>query len=124
MPPGHCPGLIVVGPHPDDLHRFDVIQNLINQAMLDIDPAGASAGEVADELFIRRRGLIWVPRKDSEELFRLGLKAGTGDLPGVPSCLSGENQSPAHQSRTLEHFSTGVFSPLMMDSRIPGMAVR
>jgi hypothetical protein len=30
-------------PHADNLHGLDIIQNLINQAMLDIDPAGIRA---------------------------------------------------------------------------------
>jgi hypothetical protein len=33
-------------PHPNDLHRLDIIQNLVNEPMLDRDSAGTCAGEI------------------------------------------------------------------------------
>ena len=36
-------------PHPDDLDRLDVIQNLVDESMLDVDSARTCSGQVADK---------------------------------------------------------------------------
>ena len=40
---------------PDDFDGPNVFQDLIDESVLDGDPAGVCAGEVADEFFIRGR---------------------------------------------------------------------
>ena len=47
-------GLFIMGPHADDLDPF-LFQHLIDQAMLNIDAAGISAGQISYQLMIRRR---------------------------------------------------------------------
>ena len=46
------PSLLVVCPHPEDLYRLDVIEDLIDKAMLNIQSAGARSCEVPDELLV------------------------------------------------------------------------
>jgi hypothetical protein len=41
-------------PHTDDFDSLDIGENLVDEAMLDVDAAGAGASEVADELFKAR----------------------------------------------------------------------
>jgi hypothetical protein len=38
-------------PGPDDLNGLDVIEDLINEAMLNVDPARISPGQVSDQFF-------------------------------------------------------------------------
>lgn len=40
-------------PHPNDFDRLDVFQDLIDKAVLDVDPARACPGKGADGLFVR-----------------------------------------------------------------------
>jgi hypothetical protein len=42
-------------PHSNDFHHFLFGQHLVNQSMLDVDAAGIGAGEVADQLFGKRK---------------------------------------------------------------------
>jgi hypothetical protein len=44
-------------PHPDPLYGSLLFQNLIYEAVLDIDPTGISAGEVSHQFFEGWRGL-------------------------------------------------------------------
>ena len=47
-PPALFASLLVVCPHPYDLDGLDIIQNLVDEPVLNIDPAGACTGQVAD----------------------------------------------------------------------------
>jgi hypothetical protein len=58
-------------PHPNDLHRLDIIQNLVNEPMLDIDPSGTCAGEISQQLLVWRRTLIGIFSQDFEEVLDL-----------------------------------------------------
>ncbi len=119
---GSC--LFVMRPHSNDLYGVDVIQDLVDQPMLDIDPPRAGASEVSYQFLVCRRGSIGVFSENLEQSFRLGLKAGLGELPCIFLGLLGKHQSPAHHSSSASHCSTGVSSPLRMDSRIPGRDAR
>jgi hypothetical protein len=56
--------LFIVGPHPDDFDRLDVIENLVDEAMLYVDSAGISTRKVSYELLVRRRDPIRVVSED------------------------------------------------------------
>ena len=111
-------------PHPDNFNRFDVVQNLVHKAVLNIDSSRACAREITDEFFVRWRPSIGILCQDTEEFFRLWFQSGSDELLRIAFGLVGEDKSPAHQSSSCLHFSTGVFSPFTIESRIPGIDVR
>jgi hypothetical protein len=48
--------------------------DLIHQAVLDVDAAGVSAGQISDQLFVWRGILERVLRDDVEKTLRLGFE--------------------------------------------------
>lgn len=66
--------LFMVRPHADDFNRLDIIKDLVDQSMLDIDPPGASAGQITNQSLIRGRGAIGVLSENGEEVFGLWLQ--------------------------------------------------
>jgi hypothetical protein len=56
--------LFIVGPHPDDFDRLEVIEDLVDQAMLYVDSSGISAGKVSYELLVWRPDPIRVFSED------------------------------------------------------------
>jgi len=116
--------LFVVRPHPDDLDGFDIVQNLVYEPVLDVDPTGEGAGKVTDQLFVWWWCLKGIAREDVEELLGLGLEARARQLFRVSLGLVRVDQSPVHQCNSLAHLSTGVFIPLTIESLIPGTPVR
>jgi hypothetical protein len=46
--------LFIVRPHPDHFHRLDVIENLVDQAVLYVDSSGIGAGKISHEFLIWR----------------------------------------------------------------------
>ena len=56
--------LFVMGPHPENFYRLDVLYDLINKAMFDIDPSGIGSLEFSNQPFIGWRILKWVVGKD------------------------------------------------------------
>jgi hypothetical protein len=42
--------LLVVRPHADDLDSLFILQNLVHQSMLDVDPAGIGTSKIAHVL--------------------------------------------------------------------------
>jgi hypothetical protein len=113
-----------MGPHLDDLHYFDIFKDLIDEARLNICAAGISAREISHEFLIRRGTLEGVCRKDVEQRFGFFLEAGSGQFTSAPLGLSGIDNLPLYHPGFSLHFSTGVLSPLRIDSRIPGMERR
>lgn len=63
--------LLVLGPHADDLDRLLLCINLIDEAMLNIDPAGERSRQIADELFVGWRILEGVVGQNIEKTGRL-----------------------------------------------------
>jgi len=53
-----------MGPHPYDLHGFDSFQNLVCQAVLNVDTARIGSRQIAIEFFIRREALERILRED------------------------------------------------------------
>jgi hypothetical protein len=48
-----------MGPHPDHFNDAVLFQHLIDKSMLDVDPAGIGACQVANQFFIGR----WVLKR-------------------------------------------------------------
>ena len=59
-------GLIGVCPHSEDLDRLLLAQNLIDEAMLNVDSPRERSFEVSDELLVARRTLVGVGREELE----------------------------------------------------------
>jgi hypothetical protein len=53
-----------MGPHPDHFNDMILFQYLIDESMLDVDPAGIGAFEVADQFFKERWILKWIFLED------------------------------------------------------------
>ena len=111
-------------PHSDDLDSLDVVQNLVDETMLNIDSSGARSRKVSDKLLIRRWDFVGIFGENFEEFLCLGLKTRPRKLFRIAPGLMGIDKRPAHQSRSALHLSAGVFNPLTIDSRIPGIDVR
>jgi len=65
--------LFIVSPHTDDLNRLHIIEDLVDNSMLDIDPPGTRAGQIANQLLIRGRAAIGILSENVEKLFGLWL---------------------------------------------------
>jgi hypothetical protein len=114
-----------VRPHPDDLHDSLAAEDLVNEAVVDVDAAREGAGEIAEEFFERRRRLERIDAEDFEQGFGFGIESGAAELLCVFRGLWGEDNPPgAHQSSDSRHSLTGVANPFRMDARIPGMESR
>jgi len=112
--------LFVMSPKPDDFDGFYFWQNLINEAMLDVDASGISAGQIAYQLFKRRgipKGVVF---QDFQETLGLFPKSRNRDFFGVLLGLSRINKLPTHQRIFFDSFPTGVSRPFRIDSRMPG----
>jgi hypothetical protein len=64
-------GSFVVSPHPKDLNGMFGVVDLINQAVLNVDPARIRARQITDELFAGRRVPVRVLGNDVEKALRL-----------------------------------------------------
>ena len=67
--------LLIVSPHAQNLYRSDIFQNLVDQSVLNIDPSGTGTSQITSELFIGRGSLVWIFRKDFEQLLRFRFHA-------------------------------------------------
>ncbi len=113
-----------MGPQTDDFDRTDRLQYLIHQAVLDVDPPGIGASEVADEFLIRRRGLIGVVAEEVKQGFGFRTESRRRKFLGVLLSLRREDERPLHHVSAESQALTGVAKPLRIDSRIPGIDTR
>jgi len=51
-------------PHPNNLDRLQVFQDLIYESVLDVDASGACSGQITDKSFVGRRILIRIQFQD------------------------------------------------------------
>ena len=113
-----------MGPHPENLDRPFRLQHLIDEAMMNVDPARESAFKIADQLLERRRAPPRISAKDHEQSLGLLAKPAPRDFSGVLLRLSREYDPPEgggfYQPGFSEVLLSGVRSPLRIDSRIPG----
>jgi len=75
-------GLFVVRPRPDDLDGFLFFENLIDKAVLDVDPPRAGPDKVPSKLLVGRQRLEGIPLKDFQ-------RSNSGNKTGVSSGFAG-----------------------------------
>lgn len=118
---------LVVRP-PYHLHDALLIQDLVDEAMLNVDTPGPGAREVTDQLLEGRRALPRIPAQDFEQFFDFPSQPASGDLAGVPLGLLREDDQPSRRWRYHPGFSdvsdSGVRRPFRIDSRIPRIESR
>jgi hypothetical protein len=67
-------------PHPDDLDDTLAAKHLIDETMLNVDPARERADEIADEFLKGRGRLERIAAEDFEQRFGFGLETGSFQL--------------------------------------------
>jgi hypothetical protein len=72
-----------VRPHTYDFNRLEIIKDLVDESMLDIDPPGTSAGQIANQSLIWGRSAIRVLSENGEEALCLWLQTGMREPLGV-----------------------------------------
>ena len=107
-------------PETQNFDRFLFLEDLIDQAVLNVDAAAMGALQITDQLFIRWGTLKGVLGQDVQQGLDLRSKSRRGDFLGVFSGLSRVNKRPTYHARRLERPATGALSPRRMDWRIPG----
>ncbi len=111
-------------PHAKDFDGSRLGQDLINNSVLNIHPAGIGAFEIANKLLKWRWHLIRISAEDFENRYSLGFEVGRSELLGILLSLLCIADFPGHQRSSDAHFPTGVAMPFRMDSRIPGIDSR
>ena len=112
--------LLIVRPQPQHLHDVLFLQDLINEPVLNVDPARTGSRKIPDQLFKRWRVTERIDLEDSKQLLRFRLQSGRRKLLRVLLCLLRVDELPTHQSSALLQASTGSPIPSLIDSRIPG----
>ena len=113
-----------MGPHAKNLDHVFFLQNLVDEAMLDVDSAGYGAFEVPDQCFVGRRSSEGVDGENAQEPLDVGPKAGRRDFLCVLLRLLRVYERPAHHLSSVEHSETGVFMPSTIESASPGKLLR
>jgi len=83
-----------MSPQADYLDGPDLIQDLINEAVLNADAPGTGAGQVPDQFFKGGRVLAGIFLKEIQEFFGLGTETGTDEFLCVFLGLRSEDNSP------------------------------
>ena len=112
--------LFVVRPHSQNLDDLIIFKDLVDQLVLNVDASRISTCEIAQQLLVTRRCLVWIVSKNFKQPLSLRSKSRSCKFLCVPASLSGVYERVAHQPGSLEHFSTGVAIPFWILSRIPG----
>lgn len=89
--------------------------------MLNIDAARVCAGEIPNELLVRRRIRKGITGKYFKQHQRLFLQSGGCQFLCVFLRVLGIDERPAHQRSPFASLLTGVFIPSRIDLRIPGI---
>ena len=111
---------LVVSPHPKDFHHLLLLEHLVHKTVLDVDPARVGSGEIPEELLASRRRAKGIPFKYLEQTQRAFLQTGAGELLCVALRVLGVDEVVTHQLSSASQRLTGVFSPLRIESAIPG----
>ena len=111
----------VMSPEAEYLHHSEVVQHLVDQPVLDVDPARIGTCQVTNQLLEGRRSLIGVLCQSGKQEFRLALETGGRQLFRILLGLPRKDDLPTHQRSSGAQASTGVARPLRIDSRIPGI---
>ena len=59
--------LLVVRPHSDHLNHLGIVEHLVDESMLNVDPPGVGPRQIAHQFFVGRRRSIWVRFDDIEK---------------------------------------------------------
>jgi hypothetical protein len=70
--------LLVVRPHSKDFDCLFLVEDLIDEAMLDVDAAGIGSCQIADKLLVGRRILVRIVGHYGEKPFSLPTKSARG----------------------------------------------
>lgn len=92
--------------------------------MLDRDSPRIGAGQIADQLFVRRWGLERILAQCPQQAFSFLPQTCRGIFLRVLLRLFGKDNLPLHQPRSFTHFPTEVASPFRMDRLMPGIERR
>ena len=114
-----------MSPHPEDLHGALPGDDFVDEAVLDVDPPGKGAREIAHELLEGGRAPQGVLREKVEKELRLLLESRAREPSRVPLRLAGEDDPPGlHQLSCSTHSESGVARPFRIDARMPGIDTR
>jgi len=83
-----------MGPHAKNLDHAFFLENLVDEAMLDVDSAGYGAFDVPDQCFVGRRSSEGVYGENAQEPLDVGPKAGRCDFLCVLSRTTGQLAPP------------------------------
>ncbi len=97
-----------------------ILQNLIDKAVLDVDPTGQRPFQVPHQNLIGWRILKGIDGEDGQKPFRICAQSRCRQLLCILLGLFSVNESPAHHASSVEHSETGVFMPSTMESASPG----
>src|SRR3954465_182411 len=91
--------LIVMRPHPNHFHDALAAEDLIDEAMVDVDSPREGSVEIAEELLEGRRRLEGIGAEDFEQGFGFRLQSGAAEFLCVFRSLRRKDDPPAaHQS--------------------------
>jgi hypothetical protein len=111
-------------PHSDHFDSPLILENLVDETVLNVDSARICTVQITDKFFKRRRIPKRIAFQNLEQLLDLGTQIGRRDFLGVLLRLSRKKELPRHQFGVLEDLLSGSFSPLRIESRMPGMDTR
>ena len=116
----------VMAPESQDFHDPFFLHDLVNETVLDVDPTGTSAFQVAHQCFIGGRLLVGINFEQTDQAFRFAFQGwcSTGQFACIFLSLAGEQHTPGHQPGSSLSSVVGVAMPSKIDSRIPGTVVR
>lgn len=96
--------LLVMGPHAKDLDDAFVADDLIDQAVLNINAAGICAAQIPEEFFKRRRFPKRIDGEDGEKFFDLPPQTCGIETAGIFLGLLSEDDLPRrHQPGSFSH---------------------
>ena len=87
-------------PHPKDFHDTFRLVNLIDDAMLHVDPSRIEPGKIADEFLEWGRGSERIFFQKDQDFPGTGFQSAVRDLPCIFQGAIGVNDLPTHQSNS------------------------
>ena len=87
-------------PHPKDFHDTFRLVNLIDDAMLHVDPSRIEPGKIADAFLEWGRGSERIFFQKGQDFPGTGFQSAVRDLPCIFQGAIGVNDLPTHQSNS------------------------
>jgi len=116
-----CCFLFIMGPHPDHLNRSNILEYLVNQAVVYVDAPRVSTLKITNKFLKRRWILKRVQFEDFEQLLDLRTEIRRSDLFRILLRLLRKIKIPTHQTRAVDDLLRGSFNPLRIEARMPEM---